>query len=222
MPIQIIKTPNQLGTEYETKVANKFAFSFPPNKKGLLMQALLKVSNQHGLADLSMATLAKEVGLSQGSIYRYFETKEELLNQTYLHCRYQLSDKLNLAIDSELPVPELFLRYYKNIFNCLKHNHLVYSYLQAAELTFTLSEATLKETETTLVPLTLFINKAQNQNMFTKANNAANITQIIYKHAVFGYGVYRQMPTRFTSNEAHYFAELCCDWLKTKEYSTRY
>jgi len=47
----------------------------------LILDAALKVFSQKGYKTSTMALIAKEAGISKGSIYNYFKNKEDLLKQ---------------------------------------------------------------------------------------------------------------------------------------------
>lgn len=53
---------------------------FPPGKKKTLLTAIALFSSQ-GFAATSTAQIAKQGGISEGTIFKYFKTKENLLNE---------------------------------------------------------------------------------------------------------------------------------------------
>jgi AcrR family transcriptional regulator len=57
------------------------------NKVHQIYKASLKLIAETGIAGLSIAAIAKEVGIGTGSFYTYFKSKEELLNELYKETR---------------------------------------------------------------------------------------------------------------------------------------
>jgi AcrR family transcriptional regulator len=55
------------------------------SRRQQVAQALLRVIVRGGLAEASLATVAKEAGVSVGLIQRYFTTKAELLDFAFAH-----------------------------------------------------------------------------------------------------------------------------------------
>ena len=53
------------------------------NKTILIFKATLQLVAQHGLAGISMASIAKTAGLGTGTLYTYFSSKEELVHALY-------------------------------------------------------------------------------------------------------------------------------------------
>lgn len=50
-------------------------------RKGQIMQTAMDLFAKEGYGHISIATLAKEAGISKGLIYNYFESKEQLLKE---------------------------------------------------------------------------------------------------------------------------------------------
>ncbi len=55
-------------------------------------QATLTLINQKGLQSVSVAQIAKEANISVGTIYNYYASKEELVNQLYKDIAQRLVD----------------------------------------------------------------------------------------------------------------------------------
>lgn len=60
-----------------------------------ILDALLHALPRHGVRKVSMTDVSNEAGMSRGTVYRYFSTKEELLGAlgTYVIDQYRLSLK---------------------------------------------------------------------------------------------------------------------------------
>lgn len=60
------------------------------NKRDAIMAAAIKVIAAHGLS-APTALIAREAGVSNGSLFTYFETKADLFNQLYLELKTELA-----------------------------------------------------------------------------------------------------------------------------------
>jgi AcrR family transcriptional regulator len=56
------------------------------DKRNAIMRAATRVIVTHGLS-APTATIAQEAGISNGSLFTYFETKTDLFNQLYLELK---------------------------------------------------------------------------------------------------------------------------------------
>lgn len=61
------------------------------SKEELLLHAALKLFNELGFHGTSTAKITKEAGVSTGTLYNYFESKEALINQLYIYIKTDLS-----------------------------------------------------------------------------------------------------------------------------------
>jgi AcrR family transcriptional regulator len=60
------------------------------DKRNAIMEAAIRVIVAQGLSGPT-ATIAQEAGISNGSLFTYFETKTELLNQLYLELKTDMA-----------------------------------------------------------------------------------------------------------------------------------
>jgi TetR/AcrR family transcriptional repressor of bet genes len=82
----------------------------PPEQRRLqLIQATIRSIARNGLPDTTMATVAKEAGLSQGIINLHFKSKERLLLETLKHVvdEYRASWEKALATEHETAAAKL-------------------------------------------------------------------------------------------------------------------
>jgi AcrR family transcriptional regulator len=62
-------------------------------RRAALLDAAIEVFAQHGL-DAPTAAISKQAKVSEGSLFTYFKTKNELVNVLYLEVRQQLADAI--------------------------------------------------------------------------------------------------------------------------------
>lgn len=55
----------------------------PADKKSLILATVLDLVKQTGFYHLNMKAIAEQAGISAGTIYLYFKSKEELINELY-------------------------------------------------------------------------------------------------------------------------------------------
>jgi AcrR family transcriptional regulator len=73
-----------------------------PSERHLeVLRAALELIAERGYAGASLRELARRLGVQQPSLYHYFETKEQLVEQIIIHVGAEL-----LAAPAELPLPD--------------------------------------------------------------------------------------------------------------------
>lgn len=83
------------------------------DKKQALLEAATVAFAQSGIA-ASTALIARSAGVAEGTLFRYFATKDDLLNALYLHLKQDLCQTMLANLDRALSTPKEHTR---NIWN---------------------------------------------------------------------------------------------------------
>jgi AcrR family transcriptional regulator len=73
---------------------HKLARPKSDDKRKAILDAALRVFAEHGIADAPTSAISKAAGVSEGSLFTYFKTKNDLMNAVYLHLRMEFSHYL--------------------------------------------------------------------------------------------------------------------------------
>lgn len=84
------------------------------DKREVILKAALTLFNMYGFDKTSTAKISKEAGVAIGTLFNYFETKEELINITYLNCKDSLIRRLEYGVDKEKTVRSKLKKVYVN------------------------------------------------------------------------------------------------------------
>ena len=79
------------------------------NKKGLLMDATMKVIAENGFANFSMKMVTNYANVGETLVYKHFETKENLLHECFLQYHRGLAEIIEKSGDNYF-VPELDIK----------------------------------------------------------------------------------------------------------------
>ncbi|MEM9258124.1 MAG: TetR/AcrR family transcriptional regulator, partial [Bacteroidota bacterium] len=74
-----------------------------------IIKATLELTHERGLAGIKMSTLAKRAGIATGSLYTYFEDKQDLLLSVNQHVRQMGVGYLLQRLDPRLNLPDRLL-----------------------------------------------------------------------------------------------------------------
>ena len=83
------------------------------NKRDALMAAATRVIAAQGLS-APTAVIAREAGVSNGSLFTYFETKADLFNQLYLELKTGMAAASLEGLSAKAPLREQFSRMWSN------------------------------------------------------------------------------------------------------------
>ncbi|PSW13058.1 TetR/AcrR family transcriptional regulator [Photobacterium sanctipauli] len=87
------------------------------DKKKRILKATEKLLAMYGFHGISMQMVAKEAGVAAGTIYRYFEDKDDLLQQLHDHILSYVANKISQNVSDEMPLEQRFRIIWLNIWN---------------------------------------------------------------------------------------------------------
>ncbi|HEX2927413.1 MAG TPA: TetR/AcrR family transcriptional regulator [Ruminiclostridium sp.] len=68
-----------------------------PDKEKRILEATIQISNEKGFSRTTTSEIAKRAGVAEGTIFRYFKTKKDILHGIMLHAIRIAADKLVLS-----------------------------------------------------------------------------------------------------------------------------
>ena len=92
------------------------------DKRTAILKAALELISEHGFHGTPMSLVAQEAQVGVGTIYRYFASKEDLINALYLYSKERLMTMIYQGYDESLPIRARFIQMWLN----LAHYYLNY------------------------------------------------------------------------------------------------
>jgi AcrR family transcriptional regulator len=135
------------------------------NKKALIYNATLELISKNGFLGTPMSKIAKEAGVSVGSIYHYFSGKEELINTLYLDIKKKFIDNIAMEINSNLPIVQNLQQLLENVFNYYFKNWKDLSYVEQYENSLLIDHKIHAKTAELLTPVLLLFEKASDERI---------------------------------------------------------
>ncbi len=71
------------------------------DKKAAIIKAAFKLFTERGFYGTPTSLISQEAGVATGTLFRYFATKEELINSAYSVAKSHMADALKAGIDME-------------------------------------------------------------------------------------------------------------------------
>jgi AcrR family transcriptional regulator len=99
-------------------------------KRDEIVRAALELIAEHGFHDAPMAIIANRAGVAAGTIYRYFENKDVLINELYREVEEKLYVVLLEGYATEIPFRERFLHLGTTLLRYFIENPLDFKYLE--------------------------------------------------------------------------------------------
>lgn len=113
------------------------------DKRVAILKAALELASADGLHNMPTSAIARQAGVAAGTLYLYFESKEDLINQLYLEVASELARATMEGIDHEAPVPDEFRRAWFNRARWHLDNLAASNFMRQCEASAVLTHATL-------------------------------------------------------------------------------
>jgi len=101
-----------------------------PDKRDEIVRAALELIAENGFHGAPMAMIADKAGVGAGTIYRYFENKEVLINELYQELEQRLYAYLMQGYYPDKPIRERFIHLGTAILRYCISNPLDFRYLE--------------------------------------------------------------------------------------------
>jgi AcrR family transcriptional regulator len=116
-----------------------------PDKREKFMNAALKLFVIHGVQNTSTAAIAKEAGTAAGTLFLYFPTKQDLIDELVLQISNDQSDYMKTLIDPSLSVRDMFLTMWQGCIRWFLENRDAYEYVRQVRDTGIVDESIVQE-----------------------------------------------------------------------------
>ena len=90
-------------------------------KREQLMETAIRLLAEEGVG-VATARIAKEAEVSNGTLFNYFETKQNLIDSVYVYIKTKIADEVLSPLDREQPLHDLLLSVWLSFSTwCRKH-----------------------------------------------------------------------------------------------------
>jgi AcrR family transcriptional regulator len=92
------------------------------DKKDKITEAAIQLINEYGLAETSMSKIAQKAGVAPGTLYTYFDNKEDMLKELFLTVKKDMQQKILCEINISSPTESEFKKILKNFIHFFSNN----------------------------------------------------------------------------------------------------
>jgi AcrR family transcriptional regulator len=95
-----------------------------------LLRAAAGIVARDGMEAATTAAIASEAGVAEGTLYRHFESKDDLLIAAYRQMKQEVFVDAAAGVDTEAPPPERLKRMWKAIYYAYRANRDAFAFGQ--------------------------------------------------------------------------------------------
>ncbi len=100
------------------------------DKRDLILAAALTLFAERGFHGTAVPLLASEAGVGAGTIYRYFENKEAIVNALYLKWKWELGHAILTDFPTGAPARQQFKHFWQRAACFASDNPLAFKFLE--------------------------------------------------------------------------------------------
>ncbi len=132
----------------------------PVNKKENILRSALELLVTKGVHNTPMSAIAKNAGTGMGTIYNYFPTKDELINELYVSIKEQENTAFP-DFDETQPIKSQFEGYFKDIILFFIDNAQYFMFMEQIRASPIITEESKKKGLATVLPVYDLLNKGK-------------------------------------------------------------
>jgi AcrR family transcriptional regulator len=117
-----------------------------PDKRESFLNAALQLFVANGVQNTSTAAIAKKAGTAAGTLFLYFPTKQDLINELVLKIAREQSDYMKTLLNPSLSVRDTFFTIWSGSIRWLLENIDIYEFSQQIRDSGFVKEAIVQET----------------------------------------------------------------------------
>ncbi|TPE43367.1 TetR/AcrR family transcriptional regulator [Pontibacter mangrovi] len=92
------------------------------DKKKAIFESTLELVKEKGFHGTPMSLVAKRAGVAAGTIYHYFESKEELIQELYQYIKRQVIEVVQREDATDKPYRQCFFNLWYGLYHYYRHN----------------------------------------------------------------------------------------------------
>lgn len=117
-----------------------------PEKRNRFLNTALELFVENGVQNTSTAAIAKNAGTAAGTLFLYFPTKQDLIDELVLEISREQANNINLKLAATNSAEEMFFVIWEGVISWFQDHLEAYQYIQQVRDTGILSERVVEET----------------------------------------------------------------------------
>lgn len=135
------------------------------DKKAAALQATLELISEQGFHGTPMSQIAQRANIGVGTIYRYFPSKEDLINVLYMNVKTRFAQYIVRNFSENMPIREGFLILFCNIADFYIENPVELFFMEQYSNSPLITAATREESLLMFTALIELFQRGKNENL---------------------------------------------------------
>jgi AcrR family transcriptional regulator len=131
------------------------------DKKTLILETTLHCISENGFHGTPISMIAEKAGVGAGTIYRYFEHKEALINELFLEIKRKVMHAMLAHYDEKASFENRFKHLWMNLINYFMEHPQEFQFIEQHRYASYMSSLTREESFMIMSPVMLFFIEAK-------------------------------------------------------------
>lgn len=136
------------------------------DKRRAILDAALRVFAEGGVNGVPIPQLAKQAGVATGTIYRYFDSKEGLVNELFREQKLAIHQRLYAGLDLQRPPREVFAALWQRMVTFTREAPDTYRFVELQDHRPYLDQASRTLEQESLTPVLAQYRTLQQRGVF--------------------------------------------------------
>lgn len=132
------------------------------DKRTLILESTLDCISEHGFHGTPISMIAEKAGIGAGTIYRYFENKEELINDLFKEIKRRIMRAMLSDYDESESFKNRFKHLWMNLINYFMAHPKAFQFIEQHRYASYMSKLTREESFMIMSPVMMFFIEAKN------------------------------------------------------------
>ncbi|MBK6266684.1 TetR/AcrR family transcriptional regulator [Marivirga sp. S37H4] len=133
------------------------------DKKSLILNTTLVCISEFGFHGTPISMIAEKAGIGAGTIYRYFENKEALINELFLEIKRDVMAQMLKDYDSSLDFKSRFKHLWMNLISYFMKHPQEFQFIEQHRYASYMSMLTREESFMIMSPVMMFFIEAKRE-----------------------------------------------------------
>lgn len=135
------------------------------DKRSSVLETALRLFVEYGFHNTPTSKIAKEAGISSGTLFYFFPTKDDLVVALYLDIKTKLGCQIIENIANEKSLKEIFKKYYEGTLNWAMHHKAEFKFLEQFNSSPYLKKIAEEEIQKNIKPLKELLQNGVNEGI---------------------------------------------------------
>ncbi|MBI9099364.1 MAG: TetR/AcrR family transcriptional regulator [Spirochaetaceae bacterium] len=136
------------------------------DKKDLIFKSAFQLFTTRGFHNTPTSLIAKNAGVANGTLFNHFKTKEALINQLYLFCKYSFNLAIEQGIDKQKGFKEQTHAIWHNVLSWAVENPEQQAFFQQYRHSPYINKETREEARQQFTPFLTFLHDGIENGVF--------------------------------------------------------